>query len=350
MTVLSNKKAAPREIDQLAKRIHALRMARGLSQRKFAEEIGVSHTQISEWERGTEKPSNKKIVKMGHAAPDEATRLWFWREAGVDDTGLRKAQDAESESLTVLPDKALAYLAPVVERVFLGIAGEIRTEGDKVLFLPLKLAEDFASVFYMKVPNGEGIPHFFAPGDYVVIDRQMTNLDNLVDSIIAVYFEERPPALDWGSDSFRFFEAMRAAARTSEGERLRRKEELRLNREANPKVYAESDRQNEQSLKRIEADMAVPVVKFGWLRIQYAGGHPEGPWKEQVSRVALEIVPSVSGSTGTSIPLTEWIKGINPIEPKIATRIKRPAHIVGRLVGWFKDNVHSDSEAGKREF
>jgi hypothetical protein len=104
--------------------------------------------------------------------------------------------------------------------VFLGGAGELQTEIDGTLFLPSNLVSNSPSVFCMKVPVGERIPRFFGEGDFVVIEPAPLNLDRMVDSIVAVYFEERPPSIELGSDSStRFFETMRAAAKFGEEER-----------------------------------------------------------------------------------------------------------------------------------
>jgi len=352
---IPSRRKFPETIDgQLAKRIRELRDSLGLNQSLFAKELTVGNTrvtqtQVSEWERGTERPSAEKLLVMGNIAKQDQMAMFFWIRAGVKDERFRDLIGAGDGMFVPVTEDGLAFMAPIVKRIFLGGAGELQTETDGTLPLPFNPASGRPSAFCMKVPEHEGLSHFFAPGDYVVIERAPVDLDRMVDSIIAVYFEEHPPALDWGSDTSRFIESVRAATQTSEGERLRHEAESRLNREKNPEAYAESDRQSEQIWKRVQNSMATPVLKFGWLRVQHAGGRPEGPWKEQVSRVALEIVPSVSGSSGTSIPLTEWVKGINPIEPKIAARIKRPTHIVGRLVGWFKDGSHSDSKGERSE-
>jgi hypothetical protein len=202
----------------------------------------------------------------------------------------------------------------------------------------------------MKVPVGERIPRFFGEGDFVVIEPAPLNLDRMVDSIVAVYFEERPPSIELGSDSStRFFETMRAAAKFGEEERRRQEMETRLTREANPRAFAESQKQNEQLSKRVSDYMADPVLKFGWLRLQPAGSHWEGPIEKQLSRVALETSPSSFGYTGPSIPLSEWQKGIDPIRPNVAGYIKRPAHVVGRLVGWFKATAPGDAKGRPSE-
>lgn len=48
----------------LAERIQQLRKARGLSQEKLAEQLGVSRQAVTKWENGQSTPDVDKIILM----------------------------------------------------------------------------------------------------------------------------------------------------------------------------------------------------------------------------------------------------------------------------------------------
>lgn len=353
MTDKSTKKKTPFVRDgELTRRIRGLREALGLSQQQFAEKVIANRTQISEWEKGTEKPSIERLIAMGNIAEQPGDRMWFWRRAGLNEKRLREAFSSESGSPAEVPDNALAFMAPVAKRIFLGGAGELQTESEESLFLPSSVFSASPSVVAMKVPPGEGISYFFGSDDFVLIDRSLTNVDKLFDSMVTIFFENEPPSRDPGYQyNKNLFEAFQSIPLLAQAQKEINEESDRRERAGHPESYAERQERAKAALKRVDDQMAIPVVKFGWLRLQPAGGNwePNTPFSEQVSRVALETFPSVSGNTGPSIPLTGWLKGIKPAEPKLEVHIKRPVHVVGRLVGWFKNNIQGDTRGGRRE-
>jgi len=56
-----------READGMAMRVRALRQSLGLSQSRFAEEIGVDQSNVSRWENGA-MPEDMHIIKMAELA------------------------------------------------------------------------------------------------------------------------------------------------------------------------------------------------------------------------------------------------------------------------------------------
>src|ERR1035437_10074778 len=69
----------------LANRVKELRTRLGLLQAQFAERLGVSRTQVVEWENGAKvRPSLEKLILMAKLAPDAEARMWFWAKAGVN--------------------------------------------------------------------------------------------------------------------------------------------------------------------------------------------------------------------------------------------------------------------------
>ena len=51
-------------MDVFAKRLKELRMAEGISQRKLAESLDVSHVAVGMWERGVSLPSILQLKKL----------------------------------------------------------------------------------------------------------------------------------------------------------------------------------------------------------------------------------------------------------------------------------------------
>ena len=64
-------------------RIKVLREARGMSQVKFADLIGVTPPTISRWEAGEVIPPAEGCLRLGNLAP-YPENLWFWQQAGID--------------------------------------------------------------------------------------------------------------------------------------------------------------------------------------------------------------------------------------------------------------------------
>jgi DNA-binding XRE family transcriptional regulator len=64
-------------------RIKALREARGISQVKFADLVGVSPPTVSRWEAGEVVPPSEACVRFGNLAA-YPENLWFWQRAGID--------------------------------------------------------------------------------------------------------------------------------------------------------------------------------------------------------------------------------------------------------------------------
>jgi DNA-binding XRE family transcriptional regulator len=52
------------EIMRLAEKLHELKSARGLTQRKVAKAVGVSHTTVNRWFNGTGAPSVYEAARL----------------------------------------------------------------------------------------------------------------------------------------------------------------------------------------------------------------------------------------------------------------------------------------------
>lgn len=332
----SRKNAGPLVRDgELVKRICALRESLKANQRDFAAQIGASQTQVSEWERGEERPSVQKLIAMGNIALNSKDRMWFWRRAGYRESLVRGDLAEETALSMLVPDEAVTVEVPLAKKIFLGAAEELQIETEKSLVLPAQMFPAAPFVCALTVGKEESVAYLASRGDTLLVDRSPVNPDGLIDSMVAIFFEHRPESIDPGTSDGDFFWAMKNATYVNP-EGLKRREDF--DRMRDPEGFAAQQKANENTWARVEAYMGESVIRFGWLRLQPAGGRwePRRPFAEQLSRVVLETAPSSSGNIGSSIPLTDWTRGTNPGEPKIERHIKRPVHIVGRIVGWFK--------------
>lgn len=340
----SSKKSTPRAVDgNLIDAIRNLRNSFGMNQKDFARKFfGATQTQISDWERGSESPSNEKLVMMANIAKELDDQKFFLRRAGVSEKLLKEHFPLELKASVVRPDESLAFKVPIAKKVFLGSAGELQTETEGSLLLPSGLIANPTSVFCMRVPEDEGIPSLFAPGDYVIIERLLGDLDDMVGAIVAVGIENyQNPNLP---DMVRFQQIAKTAMAVSEEDQRSLQKRWRkndsLNRKANPKAAAESDEQNEERWKKAWKDAPL-TMKFGWLKVQPAGGAEERniPWESRVRRISLDTSQSCPGYSVPCIPLGDWVIGIDPSKPNVAAHISFSVHFAGRIIGWFRGNL-----------
>lgn len=343
MSNRSTKKLVPRTVDgELARRIKELRGTS--SQRSFADEMLVTQSQVAEWEKGSEVPSTEKLIAMGNIAKKRTDRMFFWRRAGFRESRLKEELGSDNCLSLAVPSAESSLIAPLAKRVFLGGAGELQIESEETLALPSILFTDSATVFSMKVPDRCGFPQSYPAGDYVAIEQASAGQEDLENSIVAIYFERTPEGYELSRDNFDFFQRMRAAKTLSEEDGRRLAEGVRLTRQADPAAAIESDRLNEESAARIEREMRDPVVLFGRLRQETAGGESElkrVPWEKRLTRVVLELTAGTASQYGDRIALSNWEEGVNPIKPMVVKRVRRPAHVIGQVVGWFRNRASS---------
>jgi len=342
----SSANLTPRTGDgKLLKRIEALKESLGGTQAKFAERIGASQTQVSEWLRGTEKPSPERLIAMGNAAPLLEDGLYFWRKAGISEARLKEVLRAEESRSRVVPDPNLSRELPIVSRVFATGTGELQTEANGSLVLPSVIVGGRSAVSCMQIEGSLGFPQPFSKGDYVVIERASGDLDALEGAMVAVFFEEAPQSYDLSASSALFFQqARKEAARYGDRERKQDEEVVREYREAHPEEAAAQEKAEEDHARRNKAKFEEPLVLLGRLKLEIARGVAEAHrnWKEWPSRIVLEIRPGGSSEVGDAVALTKWEIGAPLVRPEIAARllqkderISRPARIFGQVVGWL---------------
>jgi DNA-binding transcriptional regulator YiaG len=328
-----------------AKRIRALRASLEVTGTRFAEMLSASRTQVSVWENGTEKPNKDKLIKMAELAPTEDAKLWFLKEAGVDEQVRALLREIDRDAV-VKPSLDSAFKVALAKDIRLAPSGALYIEKEGEMFLPSTMISAGSSAFCMKIPkwvglHPGGIQWFFSPGDYVVIEQTPTNLDALENSLVAVYFERMPRTRRLSQEEAEVFALHYQGVTHSEEEERRRAEEDRVNRINNPVDKAESDKKNDELWTSIEERADRPGVMYGWLRVQTPGNISIASFDGWPFQIALETFPSWSGNTGQAFELSDWIKGTGPSSPRIATHIRRDVHIAGRVVGWFKNRSAS---------
>jgi transcriptional regulator with XRE-family HTH domain len=337
-----------RVINELARRIASLREGLSLGQRPFAEKVSaaaanskarVSHTQISEWERGTEIPSVDKLIALGVLARSAEERVWFWAKVGINEEMIR-ATFSEIAKNNVPATAAEVVKVSVSKNLSLGEDGDLLFHADRSLFLPV---DQFGSALFINcLEVAESLPGVLSVGDIAIVDRSPVDPARLLDSMVAIFFEQRPPFEGRAVTPKQFSQLRRKAKHVSQMERRRDEQLLRDN---DPEGFAARERARESTWHRVETRMAQSVIRFGWLGLKPAGGWGNGPWEDQLSRATLELSPPSDEQTGYCIPLSEWQKGLNPLEPRIAEHFKPPIHIVGRVIGWFRGSAPLPSEA-----
>jgi transcriptional regulator with XRE-family HTH domain len=336
-----------REDIELAKRVKALRKELGLSQRAFARKVWevsggpkarLSHTQISAWEWGRETPAVDKLIALARLARTAEERAWFWRIAGVTEEMVGATFPDLAASRVSAASAAEIVKVPLGKGFSVTDEGEIAIRSERLLLLP---AEQFGSALFLwsLELDADSARFGFSPGDIVIVDRSPILTRNLLDSHLLLFFERRPEA-EGVSLSSEELAQMRADAQYVSQEELER--EARHFRALRPAIWAKTARDSRAVLKRTKRWMEQPVAKIGWLRLQPAGGKAEGDFGSQMWRFVLE--QGWPSNVGHSIPLTDWIKGINRLTADVGPYISRPVHIVGRIVGWLR--APSQSGAG----
>lgn len=81
--------------DFLPERLYALREGKlGLSQKAFADLIGISQSVLSKWERGIHPPPPAALMRIGDVSKGD--REWWYRKAGPEHGKRLQASDLAS--------------------------------------------------------------------------------------------------------------------------------------------------------------------------------------------------------------------------------------------------------------
>jgi transcriptional regulator with XRE-family HTH domain len=287
-------------------KIKALRSAMGMSQKEFAEALGVGQPVVSAWEQGHYKPSAEKYATLGNLArfPDS---MWFYERTGVDRESLLKATDelrapaARGEVVHIHPIKRLEQ-------------GRGATEP---LAFPASMIPSPAATSYLRVTDGFLRPTF-NEGDILIVDESEMDLRRLEGAFIAVY---RPEFRD--AAGRRRFESFKASVIKEHGEK-----ELEKAIEAGKNPFER-------------------VGLFGgWLRTVLHA--PEGP-AEGTRPVYVEFVidaPSKQGALVSRVIANSHLtsQGLYS-EP----RPNLDLLILGRVLAWISDPKRKQRPEQKRK-
>ncbi len=329
--------------NDLGERILALRKGLGFSQREFAAivkktagaERTIGHTQISEWELGTDTPSTDKLIALATLARTAEERAWFWANAGITEEMVRDTFAGMTANRISAATSGAVVSVPLSKSASCDPKGKLSFDAKRALLLP---AEQFGSApfihsFEVQVPL-QGV---FGRGDIALVDRSPIDPSGLIDSMVAVFFERRHEYESGGLTPAEISRIRRRRAVTP-GELKREREQFHaFASETGAKSEAELRSAHERASEKVKAFMSEPEVVFGWLRLAPVGGVWLSPFEKRQSWVILDSSPGPELSP-RFIPLTDLLTGQHPLEPRIAEHIKRPVHILGPVIGHFKQS------------
>lgn len=136
-------------MEPLHKRLKSLRVALGISQKEFADTIGVSQGTVSDWESGTYAPARRSLRLIANTF----SISWQWIEKGI------------GEMNDVIPfDKATrAHPVPVLSTIRAGSFDQASDGISEYIYVP-----DTPTVCYAARVKGESMLPGVREGDYVL--------------------------------------------------------------------------------------------------------------------------------------------------------------------------------------
>ena len=314
---------------ELKRRIRALRASLDLSQKEFSEKLKVARPQVSRWEKGTEGPSNEKLIALGNIAP-LSVGLWFWRRAGLD---TQRVEEAVLQELARLPDETTLAKTVRIPRLdgaalLLQIGGGEKgpaVDASDSIPLPALFVPDQTSTVCIQVPEWAKGPLLFA-GDLALVRRTPAPLPNLLDHLVAVLFEVRHNIQ---------LPTAKAARSYARGPSLSPKE-LEAQRDELER-WEESDRATNPYL----AEATAPGVLFGILRVG-----SDGKWDKKLQTLGIEHPWRLFLECGDSWePLTRWSGEAFPSERSSAPELMDGVHIEGPVITWISASNETSEEA-----
>ncbi|MGD1106942.1 MAG: helix-turn-helix transcriptional regulator [Terracidiphilus sp.] len=357
----------------LVKKIKNLRELCGLTQAQFAKKLKAYRPQVYKWEKGTERPSARKLIELGNLAdraihqwegavvpegkvdalenaaeyPDS---FWFWEGAGVD---LSLIREAERRKIKEQPDQEV--LDKKVRLPLLDSAALLRfVRGDlKDLGTGFATSVPFASLFVrepslticVQATDRLGRSDFFA-GDLVLIQCARRKGDGekaqpaphaellpLLGARVALFFESLPVSRELSPEAWR----RRPPARLFT-------DQDRLVNEANspqdPAERAEEERKREELGQKYLSEASAPGAVFGRLRLQ-----SDESWDGDLDKLR-DGRPwrAILDCGGTLNGLTDWTTDPLAFSGASVPRANPGIHLLGAIVGWLVSPVEQRLE------
>ncbi|MGD0790116.1 MAG: helix-turn-helix transcriptional regulator [Terracidiphilus sp.] len=322
---------------ELRDKIRALRDSLGVSQRHFAERVNVRQTQISAWERGAERPSADSLIALGNITENLEDQIWFWKKAGCDEKKMRGTLSREALARLRAPQSERCVEVELVEELTVDSQAKLLKVSRGGIFLPTEPLGAAPFICCLKLDDSFRKYALFSVGDVLIIDQSPIDPREHLGSLTAIFFERRPEYEGVPLTEQEWAEHRGHAKHVSQEERAREDEALRrFDPEAFADQKASDQRAHERASKLTEKFMACPQTRVGWLRLESAGERRPENWLNELSRFVLDLLPSQAQKAGPRIPLTDWLKGLNPSEADVVTHLSRSTHIVGRVVGWIQ--------------
>jgi transcriptional regulator with XRE-family HTH domain len=353
---------------ELAKKIKRLREILRCSQEGFSELLHVSRPQVSRWEKGTEVPSNEKLIALGNVAhkalqearnvPDAAQQLlsleellertqaleklaehpdsdWFWELAGMNLGAVRESiwqtmaqqSPAARGAVANIPRLDIPSLRRFVKR---GAVDPKRFAAGFIPFPALFAPEGAAVICVQATDRLAGSPLFAGDLSLVRLAQQegdacgcdklpSLGFESLFNCLVAVFCESMPIQRELSPDAARWLSRNQRLVGPTVEHDLK---ELR----------SRTTPESEKRADKYRANATAAGVLFGTLRVQshenWDGDlsrlEGDNPW-----RLVLDCGATWSG-------LTLWSTQEFPWDGSLRHRLNAGVHVLGAVIGWLR--------------
>ena len=190
-------------VPRWAARITAARQKLGFNQTEFAKKLNVTQSNVSKWEKGTNRPVPDAFVRIA-GLTDGLDKFYFLEEAGIPksyfiDEAVQAVPSKVAEAMDRVVTEAMTGIAenasiPRIDMVFIPLladavaAGNPRTINERdieqVIPMPTSWLPSRSKLYAVRV-DGDSMDPVLKDGDIVVIDTSKQNAKKLVDHMVA---------------------------------------------------------------------------------------------------------------------------------------------------------------------
>lgn len=154
-----------------------MRLAKGMNQKPFADEFGVTQAAISNWEKGVDRPSEKALAKLAMMTANEELRDYFLQESGISNlVPIREISESAPETIAVrlLRDSVAAGTPRALDE----------HQIDQILRLPKRWFPRSGEI-YAVIVSGESMAPIINNGYTVFIDTSRRDPKKLIEKMVA---------------------------------------------------------------------------------------------------------------------------------------------------------------------